>query len=433
MTTAPPANSFEFLPGRLYYVALKAQPARLDTATRHYFCIDNDLVYWNFFLDFGPLNLGQLYRFCQLLNSKLNSPKLSGKQIVYYSSTHPHKRTNAAYLISSYALLYLGRSPEEAYAPFDGVYPPFEPFHDASPCICTFRSTVLDTLRGMAKARHFKFFDFDTFDIEEYEFYEQVENGDLNWHTDRFLCFAGPHDTRTTPDGYVSLTPQDYIPYFKKKGVKLVVRLNKNYYNENQFKREGIDHKDIYYLDGSTPPKHLLKKFLDSAEATDGKIAVHCKAGLGRAGTCVACFQMKHYKFSAEEIIGWMRVCRPGTVIGPQQHFLKDMEQELWAAGDLYRKQQAGANQAKGGSPLRDSAARLGRLAVGDDGYSRGGIPASPISCSSPSQVQAEADDKAYSQFNAKQGGNLRNSKAANSPKAGSNRFSFQGSGGRHK
>ena len=95
MTTALPANSFEFLPGRLYYVALKSQPARLDTPTRHYFCIDNDLVYWNFFLDFGPLNLGQLYRFCQLLTSKLNSAKLSNKQIIFYSSTHPHKRTNA--------------------------------------------------------------------------------------------------------------------------------------------------------------------------------------------------------------------------------------------------------------------------------------------------------------------------------------------------
>jgi cell division cycle 14 len=425
-SNAPPPNSFEFIPDRLYYVALKAQPRALDTPGKHFFCIDSDLVYWNFFLDFGPLNLGQLYRFCQLLNSKLNSPKLAGKMIVFYSSTHPHKRTNAAYLISSYALLYLGRSPEEAYSPFDGVYPPFEPFHDASPCICTFRSTVLDTLRGIAKARHFNFFNFDTFDIDEYEYYEQVENGDLNWHTDKFLCFAGPHDTRTTPDGYVSLTPQDYIPYFKKKGVKLVVRLNKKYYDENQFKDNGIDHKDIYYLDGSTPPRHLLKKFLDAAEATDGKIAVHCKAGLGRAGTCTACYQIKHYKFTAEEIIGWMRVCRPGTVIGPQQHYLKDMEQELWAAGDLYRKQNAAKTS-------------LGRLAVGDDDGYGAGIPASPISCSSPSQKQLERDTEAYGKFNAAQGGNLRVSKVANSPKSSgpgsptkssssgsSSRFSFQ-------
>ena len=71
----------------------------------------------------------------------------------------------------------------------------------------------------------FNFFDSENFDVEEYEHFEQVENGDLNWIVyGKFLAFAGPHDTRTiTPDGYPTLTPADYIPYFKKKGLSLVV------------------------------------------------------------------------------------------------------------------------------------------------------------------------------------------------------------------
>ena len=40
---------------------------------------------------------------------------------------------------------------------------------DASPCACPFEVTVLDCLRGLAKARQFKFFDFDTFDLAESE------------------------------------------------------------------------------------------------------------------------------------------------------------------------------------------------------------------------------------------------------------------------
>ena len=121
--------------------------------------------------------------------------------------------------------LSLAQTPEEAYRPFRGVYPPFPPFHDASPCACTFDLTVLDCLRGLAKAMKFNFFDSENFDVEEYEHFEQVENGDLNWIVyGKFLAFAGPHDTRTiTPDGYPTLTPADYIPYFKKKGLSLVV------------------------------------------------------------------------------------------------------------------------------------------------------------------------------------------------------------------
>lgn len=46
---------------------------------------------------------------------------------------------------------------------------------------------------------------------------------------------------------------------------------------------------------------------------------------------------MKHYRFTAAEVIGWMRICRPGMVIGPQQHFLQDVEQKMWYEGDMMR------------------------------------------------------------------------------------------------
>jgi hypothetical protein len=236
---------------RLYYAALSKLPpshnilASLPRRKReggstssaqkkqiHFFCVDNELVYWNFFLDFGPLNLGQLARFCKKLNDKLRK----FPAVCFYSNTVPAKRANAIFLICAWQMLFLDRAPEQAYAGFDRTgrllarcqqqyddaeggggggeeedgSPPYSqppvsqsqgaptvaelpPFHDASPCQCTYDLTVLDCLKGFAKARSHGFFNLEEFDVEEYEYFEQVEVRCIaaekrNEHTARRNC-----------------------------------------------------------------------------------------------------------------------------------------------------------------------------------------------------------------------------------------------------
>jgi protein-tyrosine phosphatase len=160
----------------------------------------------------------------------------------------------------------------------------------------------------------------------------------LNWLVkDKILAFAGPsYERNVSPEGYCTLAPADYIPYFRRRNVGLVVRLNKKMYNEQDFIDTGIDHLDAFFLDGSCPPTKILMKVLEAFEAVpaDKAFAVHCKAGLGRTGTCIGAYLMKHYRFTAAEAIGWMRICRPGCVIGPQQHFLKQIEHVMWQEGE---------------------------------------------------------------------------------------------------
>ncbi|XP_020945796.1 dual specificity protein phosphatase CDC14A isoform X8 [Sus scrofa] len=306
----------EFMKDRLYFATLRNRPK--STVNTHYFSIDEELVYENFYADFGPLNLAMVYRYCCKLNKKLKSYSLSRKKIVHYTCFDQQKRANAAFLIGAYAVIYLKKTPEEAYrALLSGSNPPYLPFRDASFGNCTYNLTILDCLQGIRK---------------------RVENGDFNWIVPgKFLAFSGPHPKSKIENGYPLHAPEAYFPYFKKHNVTAVVRLNKKIYEAKRFTDAGFEHYDLFFIDGSTPSDNIVRRFLNICENTEGAIAVHCKAGLGRTGTLIACYVMKHYRFTHAEIIAWIRICRPGSIIGPQQHFLEEKQASLWVQGDIFR------------------------------------------------------------------------------------------------
>lgn len=314
----PNPEYVEILPKRLYYYPQNSTNFAKQPEYR-YFSVDDELVYWNFFLDFGPLNLAQLYRFCRIVHGKLgpiSPPSASLRRsngtfknqegeipLVLHSGPSREKQTNTVYLLFSYLLLHQGMTVEDICFENQHLRTLSESclsFHDASQGICTYKLTVLDCLRGLHKARTLRFFDFGAFDVLEYEHFEAVENGDLNWVVypnnqnipsnenmegsdlimKPILAFAGPHyHYSVTKEGYVTLTPASYINYFKRKNVRLVVRLNQKMYDESEFTRHGIQHIENSYQDGSTPPLSLLLDIIEEMEKTQGGIAVHCKAG----------------------------------------------------------------------------------------------------------------------------------------------------------
>ncbi|KAG1689471.1 hypothetical protein DVH05_025398 [Phytophthora capsici] len=319
-------EAIEFLPGRLFYVPLKKAPPRIPGT--HFFSIDDELMYWNFYLDFGPLNLGHTFVFSETLNKKLAAAAKAGEVVYFFSSTQPQRRANAVCILGCWAVLFQGMSAEKAYEPFQRMR--FPPFHDATPSVCTFNLTILDCLKGLERAMNNNYISIKTFDLHEFQHFERVENGDLTWVSPKFIAFAGPHNVyQRTPQGHVMLTPEHYIPYFKKRNVTLVVRLNDKQYDEKKFQSAGIDHLDLIYPDGTNAPMPILMRFIEACEKTPGAVAVHCKAGLGRTGTCIGAYMMKHHLFTAHELIGWLRLCRPGSVIGPQQQFMEAIESRM--------------------------------------------------------------------------------------------------------
>ncbi|XP_045581228.1 dual specificity protein phosphatase CDC14A isoform X2 [Procambarus clarkii] len=339
----------EYIKDRLYFVTLRTSGRPRSTANTHYFTIDDELVYENFYADFGPLNLAMLYRYCQKLNKKLKSLSLAKKKIVHYTNLDPQKRANAAFLIASYSIVYLKKTPEEAYKPLiGGNSPPFCPFRDAAYGMSTYHLTLLDCLQAIDKAFKLGFFNFEDFDVDEYEYYEKVQNGDFNWiMPGKFLAFCGPHAESKIKNGYTLHSPETYFSYFRKHNVTSIVRLNKKIYDAARFKNAGFEHYDMYFIDGSCPSDDIMREFLRVCENTEGGIAVHCKAGLGRTGSLIGCYIMKHFRFTAAEIIAWLRICRPGSIIGGQQQWLTSKQSSLWLEGDIFRGRNKNQNLNK--------------------------------------------------------------------------------------
>lgn len=85
-------------------MTFKASFSPKSTVNTHYFCTDETFVYENFYWDFGPLNICNVYNYCELLNAKLSAKTSGRRKVIHFTNSTPQKRVNAAFLIGAYSV-----------------------------------------------------------------------------------------------------------------------------------------------------------------------------------------------------------------------------------------------------------------------------------------------------------------------------------------
>ncbi|EKX41798.1 hypothetical protein GUITHDRAFT_112216 [Guillardia theta CCMP2712] len=344
------------------------------------------LEYFPYGRDFGPVSISAVMRFSEALTARLRSreDKLLEQTVVL---TCPHEAeacANAVMLVGAHLILE-GRCQDampDMSAEARRALRSLPPYRDIAAGSSRFELLIEDVWAGLWRAKELGWISsWDRrggceLDLEEYEHYDNPYNGGLHQVVPGKLVAlkvpwacsssAGPDTPLSRPhaqapsdsmgerdwwdEGFVRVVggrkrergagagdeaqfhPRYVGELLGDMRVRRIIRLSKEpAYRKEALEACGIEVLDLADEDWEAPSPVAVRRLAEAVDGTDGAGAVHCEHGLGKTGTAAAAYMMRTYGMRAREAIGWMRLIRPGSVIGRQQEGLEELEAALRA------------------------------------------------------------------------------------------------------
>ena len=110
-------------------------------------------------------------------------------------------------------------------------------------------------------------------------------------------------------------TSFDELDWILQQGVKSIVTMTENSLPEEWTREIGYLHVPTPDLTAPDMEKiDLAVEFIHQNITDNQAVMVHCAAGMGRAGTILACYLVKYRKYSAKDAIEKIRSERPGSI-----------------------------------------------------------------------------------------------------------------------
>ena len=283
----------------------------------YYFSTDNHECNNKVMNEYGPPNIGNIYDFCNILDN--NFEKIKNRKIVYYiyNDKNSYNLLNTVFLTGCYFILKKNYKLEDVLLKLIHIFNYHPTYYvDSTNIYGGYTISLIDCFKSINFVYKNNIFSLNNFDYRYYAYSTNLETVDFNIICDNILVTRSPQDNNEL------LTLKKI---FLKNNIKTLIKLNlDNNYHEDLIK-DKINIIDLNFNDGSLPELNIIEKFMNIINTTE-KIAIHCKAGLGRSGLLICLWLITQRGFSTKEAIAWLRMIRPGCVHGYQGHFIETLE-----------------------------------------------------------------------------------------------------------